>query len=102
MQASQREADVRDMVITGLSHLVISNSENAVKHCIASAYDGDIKKRTIFVHVFARVLGQGTKFETQGNPELQARRNQLREVRSHCITSQIKLTFMCSLSKDQT
>ncbi|KAG0709913.1 hypothetical protein DFH29DRAFT_1012634 [Suillus ampliporus] len=80
MQASQKEADIRDMVITGLSHLVISNSENAVKHCISSAYDGDIRKRTIFVHVFARVLGQGTKFEAQGNPELQARRDQLREL----------------------
>jgi hypothetical protein len=86
MQASQREADVRDMVIAGLSHLVISNSENVVKHCIASAYDNDIRKRTIFVHVFARVLGQGTKFEAQGNPELQARRNQLREVRSYSFT----------------
>ncbi|KAG1752509.1 uncharacterized protein EDB91DRAFT_1102988 [Suillus paluster] len=80
MQASQKEADIRDMVITGLSHLVISNSENAVKHCIASAYDSDMRKRTIFVHVFARVLGQGTKFEAQGNPELQARRDQLREL----------------------
>ncbi|KAF9226729.1 hypothetical protein BS17DRAFT_500836 [Gyrodon lividus] len=80
MQASQREADVRDLVITGLSHLVIANSENGVKHCIASAYDLDLRKRTIFVHVFARVLGKGTKFEPQGNPELQARRNQLREL----------------------
>ncbi|KAG1876130.1 hypothetical protein C8R48DRAFT_830907 [Suillus tomentosus] len=79
MQASQREADIRDLVIIGLSHLVTSNSENAVKHCIASAYDGDTRKRTIFVNVFARVLGQGTKFEAQGNPELQARRDQLRE-----------------------
>ncbi|KAG2060194.1 hypothetical protein BDR06DRAFT_948277 [Suillus hirtellus] len=80
MQASQKEADIRDLVITGLSHLVTSNSENAVKHCIASAYDGDMRKRTIFVNVFARVLGQGTKFEAQGNPELQARRDQLREL----------------------
>ncbi|KAG6336483.1 hypothetical protein ID866_2597 [Astraeus odoratus] len=59
---------------------VIANSENGVKHCIASAYDNDVRKRTIFVHVFARVLGKGTKFEPQGNPELQARRNQLREL----------------------
>ncbi|KAF9238786.1 hypothetical protein BU15DRAFT_88233 [Melanogaster broomeanus] len=80
MQASQKEADVRDLVITGLSHLVIANSENGVKHCIASAYDLDLRKRTIFVHVFARVLSKGTRFEPQGNPELQARRNQLREL----------------------
>lgn len=81
MQASQKEADVRDLVITGLSHLVIANSEHGVKYCIASAYDSDVRKRTIFVHVFSRVLSKGTKFEPQGNPELQARRNQLREVR---------------------
>ncbi|KAH7916805.1 hypothetical protein BJ138DRAFT_1121610 [Hygrophoropsis aurantiaca] len=80
MQASQRESDVRDLVITGLSHLVSNNSDNGVKHCIASAYDSDIRKRTIFVHVFARVLGQGARFEPQGNAELQARRNQLREL----------------------
>lgn len=80
VQARQREYTLRDLVITGLSHLVISNSENGVKHCIALAYDGDLKKRTIFVHVFARVLGKGTKFDSQGNPALQAQRNQLREV----------------------
>ncbi|KAF8450670.1 hypothetical protein L210DRAFT_3520995 [Boletus edulis BED1] len=80
MSTSQKEADVRELVITGLSHLVIANSENGVKHCIALAYDSDFRKRTIFVHVFARVLGKGTKFEPQRNPELQARRNQLREL----------------------
>lgn len=103
MQASQREADIRDLVITGLSHLVTSNSENAVKHCIASAYDGDMRKRTIFVNVFARVLGQGTKFEAQGNPELQARRDQLREVWSRpFVFFKAQLTRMSSLSKDLT
>ncbi|KAI9574812.1 hypothetical protein HD554DRAFT_2201766 [Boletus coccyginus] len=76
----QKEADVRELVITGLSHLVVANSENGVKHCIALAYDSDLRKRTIFVHVFARVLGKGTKFEPQRNPELQARRDQLREL----------------------
>ncbi|KAI6130277.1 hypothetical protein EDD16DRAFT_1541379 [Pisolithus croceorrhizus] len=79
-QANLKEADLRDLTITGLSHLVVANSESGVKHCITSAYDSDVKKRTIFVHVFARVLGKGTKFEPQGNLELQARRNQLREM----------------------
>lgn len=92
MPTSQKEADVRDLVITGLSHLVVANSENGVKHCIALAYDSDFRKRTIFVHVFARVLGKGTKFEPQRNPELQARRNQLREV---CpFTRMLKLELM--------
>jgi neurofibromin 1 len=103
MQASHREADIRDLVITGLSHLVTSNSENAVKHCIASVYDSDMRKRTIFVNVFARVLGQGTKFEAQGNPELQARRNQLREVCFRPFTFfRVQLSRISSLSKDRT
>jgi len=92
MPVSQKEADVRELVITGLSHLVVANSENGVKHCIALAYDSDLRKRTIFVHVFARVLGKGAKFEPQRNPELQARRNQLREVRPPIIVLKVELT----------
>jgi hypothetical protein len=65
-----REAHIRDLVITGLSQLVTSNSGNAVKHCIASVYGSDMRKRTIIVSLFARVLGQGTNFEAQGNPEI--------------------------------
>ncbi|EGO02251.1 hypothetical protein SERLA73DRAFT_166724 [Serpula lacrymans var. lacrymans S7.3] len=80
IMASQREADVRDLVIAGLSNLVSANSENGFKHCIALAYESDMRKRTMFVHVFARVLGQGAKFEPQGNAELQARRNHLCEL----------------------
>ncbi|KAF9236247.1 hypothetical protein BU15DRAFT_50373 [Melanogaster broomeanus] len=30
----KKEADVRDSVVTDLSHLVIANSENGVRHCI--------------------------------------------------------------------
>lgn len=70
---------------------MVANSENGVKHCIALAYDSDLRKRTIFVHVFARVLGKGTKFEPQRNPELQARRNQLREVRPFVTVPELEL-----------
>jgi hypothetical protein len=63
MRISQREADIRELVVTGLSHLVNSNTEAGFKHCLPLAYESDIRKRTIFARVFSRVLKQGTKFE---------------------------------------
>ncbi|EFI27794.1 hypothetical protein CC1G_14717 [Coprinopsis cinerea okayama7 len=63
MKTSQKEAELRDLVITGLTHLVSSNSESGFKQCLHLAYDSDPRKRTIFAHVFARVLGEGTIFE---------------------------------------
>ncbi|KAF9230250.1 hypothetical protein BU15DRAFT_83871 [Melanogaster broomeanus] len=70
----KKEADVRDSVITGLSYLVIADEWCQTLYC-----DLDTRKCTIFVDVCARVLSKGTRFEPQGNPELQApsRRNRL-------------------------
>ncbi|KAJ3936091.1 MAG: hypothetical protein NXY57DRAFT_886591 [Lentinula lateritia] len=65
MRASQRETEVRDLVITGLSHLVSANTESGFKQCLPLAYDEDNRKRTIFAHVFARILSQGTKFDPE-------------------------------------
>jgi hypothetical protein len=65
IRISQREADIRELVVTGLSHLVNANTEAGFKHCLPLAYEKDIRKRTIFARVFARVLRQGTKFESQ-------------------------------------
>ncbi|TFK24729.1 hypothetical protein FA15DRAFT_406917 [Coprinopsis marcescibilis] len=65
MRISQKEAELRDLVITGLTHLVSSNSESGFKQCLHLAYDPDNRKRTIFAHVFARVIGEGTTFEPQ-------------------------------------
>ncbi|KAF5369620.1 hypothetical protein D9757_010458 [Collybiopsis confluens] len=65
MRASQRETELRELVITGLSHLVSANTESGFKQCLPLAYDEDNRKRTIFAHVFARVLSQGTKFDPE-------------------------------------
>ena len=83
LRVSQREAELRELVITGLSHLVSANTECGFKQCIPLAYDQDSRKRTIFAHVFSRVLSQGTKFEPQSNSTVAARRNILCEVSSH-------------------
>lgn len=79
---SRREAEVKELVITGLSHLVSANSEIGFKQCLPLAYDHDTRKRAIFAHVFARVIGQGTKFDPQEPSPTQLHHNRLREVSS--------------------
>lgn len=80
MRFSQKEADVRELVITGLAHLVSANTESGFKQCLPLAYDEDNRKRAIFAHVFARVIGQGTTFEPEDRSAFNDRNNRLREV----------------------
>jgi len=63
IRASQKEAESRELVITGLAHLVSANSENGFRQCLPLAYDSDNRRRSIFAHVFSRVIGQGTVFD---------------------------------------
>jgi hypothetical protein len=80
MRHAQRESELRELVITGLSYLVSANTESGFKHCSPLAYSDDNRKRIIFAHVFARVLGQGTKFETVERSESLSRHNRLNEL----------------------
>ncbi|KAF9527976.1 hypothetical protein CPB83DRAFT_363170 [Crepidotus variabilis] len=80
MHTSQKEADLRELVITGLAHLVTANSESGFKQCLPLAYDPDNRKRTIFAHVFARVIGQGTVFDSKDKSMMKARFQSLCEL----------------------
>ncbi|KAG6896188.1 hypothetical protein C0992_009811 [Termitomyces sp. T32_za158] len=80
MRFSSKEADVRELVITGLAHLVSANTESGFKQCLPLAYDEDNRKRAIFAHVFARVIGQGTTFEPEDRSAFNDRNNRLREL----------------------
>jgi len=80
MRVSQKEAELRELVITGLTHLVIANSESGFKQCLPLAYDQDNRKRTIFAHVFARVIGQGTVFDPEDKSMAKARHTALCDV----------------------
>lgn len=53
--------------------MVGANSEGGFKQCLPLAYDPDNRKRMIFAHVFARVIGQGTIFESKDKSILKAR-----------------------------
>jgi hypothetical protein len=80
LRVSQREADLRELVITGLAHLVSANTESGFKHCLPLAYDEDPRKRTIFAHVFARVLEQGTRFVPKEGSATVSRQSRLCEL----------------------
>lgn len=80
LQGSQREIEIRELVITGLANLVSANSEIGFKQCLPLAYDPDKRKKAIFAHVFARVIGQGTTFNAEEKSAAQNRNARLIEV----------------------
>ncbi|TFK62722.1 hypothetical protein BDN72DRAFT_964371 [Pluteus cervinus] len=80
MRFSQRESELRELVITGLAHLVSANTESGFKQCLPLAYDQDNRKRTIFARVFARVIGQGTKFDPEDRSAAASRHARLIEL----------------------
>lgn len=67
-------------MITGLANLVSANSEIGFKQCLPLAYDQDKRKRAIFAHVFARVIGHGTTFNAEERSVAQSRSARLTEV----------------------
>ncbi|KAF7302288.1 Ras-GAP domain-containing protein [Mycena indigotica] len=79
-RVAQREAELRELVITGLTHMVSANSEHGFKQCLPLAYGSDLKKRAIFASVFARVISQGTKFEIEAVPAAVNRHSRLLEL----------------------
>ncbi|KAF7432844.1 Ras GTPase activating protein ira2 [Pleurotus ostreatus] len=79
-RANQRDAELRHLVIGGLTHLVSANTESGFKQCLPLAYDADLRKRAIFAHVFARVLAQGVKFEPEDRSAKLARQSRLCEL----------------------
>ncbi|KAF8872759.1 hypothetical protein BD779DRAFT_1679537 [Infundibulicybe gibba] len=80
VKLAARRAEIRELVITGLAYLVSANTESGFKHCLPLAYDPDNSKRTIFAHVFARVIGQGTKFDPEDRSTTVARHTRLCEL----------------------
>jgi hypothetical protein len=77
---SQREAEICELVVEALSRLISANPESGVKHSLSMAYDPDPRQRLIFSFVFARVMGQGAKFEAQEAPVSFSGRSRLCEV----------------------
>ena len=80
MRIQQREGELRELLITGLSSLVSANTECGVKHCLTLAYDSDPIKRMIVAHVFIRVLKEGIKFAPYEETPVVVKQSRLCEV----------------------
>ncbi|KAH9981838.1 hypothetical protein BJV74DRAFT_778311 [Russula compacta] len=93
---SQREAEIRELVVEALSRLISANPESGVKHSLSMAYDPDPRQRLIFSYVFARVMGQGAKFEAQETPINFSGRSRLCElVKGPDITLALAICEVC-------
>lgn len=73
----------------GLTHLVIGNSEHGFKQCLPLAYDSDSRKRSIFAHVFAKVISQGTVFDAEDKVPNTSRQTALADVRDCSLFLQL-------------
>ncbi|KAF8506037.1 hypothetical protein F5888DRAFT_1937943 [Russula emetica] len=97
---SQREAEIRELVVEALSRLISANPESGVKHSLSMAYDPDPRQRLIFSYVFARVMGQGAKFEAQETPVSFSGRSRLCElVKGPDITLALAICEVCPPSE---
>lgn len=97
---SQREAEICELVVEALSRLISANPESGVKHSLSMAYDPDPRQRLIFSFVFARVMGQGAKFEAQEAPVSFSGRSRLCElVKGPDITLALAICEVCPPSE---
>ncbi|KAF8809201.1 hypothetical protein BYT27DRAFT_7222493 [Phlegmacium glaucopus] len=91
-----KESELRELVITGLAHLVTANSESGFKQCLPLAYDEDTRERLIFARVFTRVIGQGTVFDPEDKSLTKARHASLCElVRGSDMALAITICEVC-------
>ncbi len=82
MRSNPKEQHIlRELVISGLTNLLSANMEAGLRHCLPMGYHDDPRTRRIFVHMFARVLQQGTNLVAINTLEDNDRYSRLCEVR---------------------
>ncbi|KAF8270977.1 hypothetical protein EI94DRAFT_1797570 [Lactarius quietus] len=97
---SKSESEICELVVEALSRLISANPESGVKHSLSMAYDPDPRQRLIFSYVFARVMGQGAKFEAQEAPVSFSGRSRLCElVKGPDITLALAICEVCPPSE---
>jgi hypothetical protein len=94
-RASETALEVRELVVKGLARLISANTDSGVKHSLAYAYDQDPMKKIIFTKVFARVMGQGTKFDSPETSAPVAARSRLSEMIKGPDVRATSTTWLC-------
>ncbi|KAH8118768.1 hypothetical protein DFH11DRAFT_1839273 [Phellopilus nigrolimitatus] len=86
-QQMGRDAGLRDIVISGLAHLLSTNTDIGLKHFLPLGYDSDSAKRTIFCRVITCVMDLGGRLETQNDFMVGGRRTRIGELVKGCDMS---------------
>lgn len=97
--ALAEEPEMRDLVITGLAHLLSANTDIGLKHFLALGYDPDSRRRAIFCHVIARVMNAGGKFEASTDAVVTGRRTRIGEVSDPMIFCFIVISRLLAVSE---
>ncbi|KAI9259080.1 hypothetical protein BY458DRAFT_479034 [Sporodiniella umbellata] len=63
-ESYQDIAQMKELIILAMSHLLSANVEAGLKYSLSMGYDDDEKTRTSFMQVLTNILDQGTEFET--------------------------------------
>ncbi|RCI02984.1 Ras GTPase activating protein ira2, partial [Rhizopus stolonifer] len=63
-ESYQDIAQMKELTILAMSHLLSANVEAGLKYSLSMGYDDDQKTRTSFMQVLTNILDQGTEFET--------------------------------------
>ncbi|EKM59988.1 uncharacterized protein PHACADRAFT_115378 [Phanerochaete carnosa HHB-10118-sp] len=77
---SNKDVDLRELIINGLASLISANTEFGIKHCLPMTYDADPVRRVIFAHVFARVIAKGIRFNPQKEQSTSTKQDKLIEL----------------------
>ena len=63
MYGGKYDALVQELVVSGIANMLHANTDPGTKHVLSLGYKDDPRLRTLFAHVFCRVLSRGTKFD---------------------------------------
>lgn len=79
-ESYQEWAQMKELTILAMSHLLSANVDAGLKYSLSMGYDDDQETRTAFMQVLTNILNQGTEFETLGESVMTDRYEKLIDV----------------------
>lgn len=92
-ESYQEWAQMKELTILAMSHLLSANVDAGLKYSLSMGYDDDQETRTAFMQVLTNILNQGTEFETLGESVMTDRYEKLIDV-NICYTFLLLLLFL--------
>jgi hypothetical protein len=93
INSSKANAELIELIVSGIVHLVATNPQNAVRLNIYRAFHPDIELRILFIVIMARALRQGIKPPAASVTENYLRKQKLFEVSYPFLRMTAQLTL---------